>query len=26
MVPLDRFSIGGRHTVRGFDGELVKRV
>lgn len=23
LVPLDRFSIGGRHTVRGFDGELT---
>lgn len=21
LVPLDRFAIGGRHTVRGFDGE-----
>jgi hemolysin activation/secretion protein len=23
LVPLDRFSIGGRYTVRGFDGEQV---
>ena len=23
LVPLDRFSIGGRYTVRGFDGELI---
>lgn len=23
LVPQDRFSIGGRHTVRGFDGESV---
>ncbi len=23
LVPLDRFSIGGRYTVRGFDGESV---
>ncbi|MCL2162442.1 MAG: ShlB/FhaC/HecB family hemolysin secretion/activation protein [Betaproteobacteria bacterium] len=23
LVPLDRFSIGGRYTVRGFDGELT---
>ena len=22
-MPLDRFSIGGRYTVRGFDGESV---
>jgi len=22
LVPLDRFAIGGRYTVRGFDGEL----
>jgi len=23
LVPQDRFAIGGRHTVRGFDGESV---
>lgn len=23
LVPQDRFSIGGRYTVRGFDGELI---
>jgi hemolysin activation/secretion protein len=23
LVPQDRFSIGGRHTVRGFDGESI---
>lgn len=23
LVPLDRFAIGGRYTVRGFDGELT---
>lgn len=23
LVPMDRFSIGGRHSVRGFDGESV---
>jgi len=23
LVPLDRFSIGGRYTVRGFDGESI---
>ena len=23
LVPQDRFAIGGRHTVRGFDGELT---
>lgn len=23
LVPIDRFFIGGRHTVRGFDGESV---
>lgn len=23
LIPLDRFSIGGRYTVRGFDGELT---
>ncbi len=23
LIPQDRFSIGGRYTVRGFDGELI---
>lgn len=23
LIPQDRFAIGGRHTVRGFDGELT---